>query len=77
MSLEHAFSRYLKRFGTAEKNMKTMSLNHAFLWYLEHQRNRWKQCIYKACILMVFETIWKKILKALKLNGAFCRYFIR
>jgi len=32
--------RYLKRFGTAEKTMKTMSLKHAFWWYLKLQRNR-------------------------------------
>jgi len=31
MSLKHALLWYLKRFGTAEKFLKTMSLNNVFI----------------------------------------------
>ena len=40
---------------------KTMSLKHAFWWYLKQfgtAENNWKQCTSKACIVKVFETIW-------------------
>jgi len=42
---------------------------------LKLQRNN-ENNVSKACILMAFEKIWKKILKAMNLNGAFSRYLI-
>ena len=83
MSLKHAFWWYLKRFGTAEKQMKTMSLKHAFWWYLKRFGTVGK--IWKhenkdayACNMTRFNTIFwlaEQILKAMKLNGAFWRFY--
>ena len=59
-SLKHAFWRYLKRFGTAEKQMKTMTLNHAFwrIWNDSEPQKSFENNVSKACILTVFKTIW-------------------
>ena len=47
MSLKHALWRYLKRFGTADKNENNVSKSMHWdgIWNnLELQRKRWKEC---------------------------------
>jgi len=59
MSLKYAFWQYLKRFGTAENILKTMSLKHAHdgIWNnLELQRKD-ENNVSKESILTVFEKI--------------------
>ena len=62
MPLKYAFRRYLRRFGTAENILKTMSLKHEF-WPLMVVETDWncrrnENNVSKAYILTVFETIW-------------------
>ena len=79
MSLKRAFWRYLKRFGTAEKNENIVSKACVLTVFetIWNSREIDGNNVSKACILVVFETIWKKILRAMNLNGASLRYFVR
>ena len=60
MSLEHALWRYLKRFGTAENNLKTRTVNGVF-WRLTIVESIWnfrrKKNVSKSCIVTGCETI--------------------
>ena len=61
-TLKCGFWRYLKRFGTAEKKMKTKSLKRAFWQYLKRfgttEKNN-EHDFSKACLLVVFDTLGK------------------
>ena len=63
ISLKHASWRYLKRFGTAENILKTMTVNGAF-WRLPIFKTIWncrfffENNVSKACVVTVLETIW-------------------
>jgi len=63
-------------FETAEKNMNTTSLKHALSQYLKQfvsAQKILKTIISKACILTVFQTIWKcrEQIKTISLKKAF------
>ena len=68
MSLKHVLWCNLKRFGTAEKNLKTRMVNvHSdSIWNdLEMPRQFWNQTDGKLCIMMVFETAIRKTVHVL------------
>jgi len=92
MSQKHALWRYLKRLRNAENILKTWTLTHGLWHYLKLQWEKqyifwFNQSRSEVCqpspgnvkIRTVFEAIFRNSenLKAMNLNGAFFRYFIR
>ena len=76
MSLQHAWWRYLKRVGTVGHDMKTRTVNGAFWWYLEPQRNKSETMTVNGDLWWYWKRFWnaENNLKTMTVNGAFWCY---